>query len=175
MVAPNLLKQDFTAAAPNEKWAGDISYIWTAEGWLYLAVILDLYSRRVIGWATSDRMKKALPLEALARAIALRQPAPGVVHHSDRGSQYCAYEYQKKLQENGFMVSMSAKGNCYDNAVVETFFKTIKNELIWRTSFATREQATRMIGHYIDGFYNHKRRHSALGYTSPVNFEKTNA
>lgn len=174
-VAPNLLDQDFTATAPNEKWAGDMSYIWTAEGWLYLAVILDLYSRKVIGWAISNRMKKELPMEALDRAVALRQPEAGVIHHSDRGSQYCSHDYQKKLKDHGFLISMSAKGNCYDNAAVETFFKTIKNELVWRTSFATRQQAEIMIGKYIDGFYNHKRRHSTLGYMSPVQFEKINA
>ena len=171
-VAPNLLDQDFTAKAPDEKWAGDISYVWTTQGWLYLAVIIDLFSRRVIGWATSDRLKKELALQALQKAITMRQPGPGVIHHSDRGSQYCSYDYQKLLKSHGFIVSMSGKGNCYDNAVVETFFKTLKAELVWRTSFATRHEAHIMIGSYIDGFYNPKRRHSTLGYKSPIQFEK---
>ena len=141
-VASNLLDQNFSAEAPNEKWAADISYIWTAQGWLYLAVMLDLYSRRVIGWAVGARMTSDLPLRALNRAIGLRQPGAGVIHHSDRGSQYCSDAYQARLGELGFLASMSGKGNCYDNAVVETFFKTIKSELIWRTVFMSRSQAT---------------------------------
>ena len=171
-VAPNLLDQDFTAKAPDEKWAGDISYVWTTQGWLYLAVIIDLFSRRVIGWATSDRLKKELALQALQKAITMRQPGPGVIHHSDRGSQYCSYDYQKLLKNHGFVVSMSGRGNCYDNAVVESFFKTLKAELVWRTSFASRHVAHIMIRSYIDGFYNPKRRHSTLGYKSPIQFEK---
>ena len=139
-VASNLLDQNFSAEAPNEKWAADISYIWTAQGWLYLAVMLDLYSRRVIGWAVGARMTSGLPLRALNRAIGLRQPGAGVIHHSDRGSQYCSDAYQARLGELGFLASMSGKGNCYDNAVVETFFKTIKSELIWRTVFMSRSQ-----------------------------------
>ena len=170
-VALNLLDQDFSADAPNEKWAADISYIWTAQGWLYLAVILDLYSRRVIGWAVGARMTSDLPRRALNRAIALCQPGAGVIHHSDRGSQYCSDAYQARLGELGFLVSMSGKGNCYDNAVVETFFKTIKSELIWRTVFMSRSQAEAAIAEYIDGFYNPDRRHSTLAFTSPVKFE----
>jgi len=171
-IAPNLLDQDFSATGPDQKWAGDISYIWTKEGWLYLAVILDLYSRRVIGWATSDRLKAGLAITALDRALALRGPAQGAIHHSDRGSQYCAHEYQKKLIQNGLVPSMSGKGNCYDNAVVESFFKTLKSELVWRTCFASRLEAKIMIGKYIDGFYNSKRRHSFLGYKCPIAFEQ---
>jgi putative transposase len=133
-IAPNLLDQDFTATAPNQKWAGDISYIWTQEGWLYLAVIVDLYSRRIIGWAVSDRMKRDLALRALDMAIALRKPPSEVIHHTDHGSQYCSNEYQMRLKKYGFKVSMSGKGNCFDNAAVETFFKTLKAELIWRKS-----------------------------------------
>jgi putative transposase len=170
-VAPNLLDQDFTATGPNQKWAADISYIWTAEGWLYLAIVLDLFSRRIVGWATSDRLKKDLAVTALRQAIVLRRPPPGLIHHSDRGSQYCSGDYQKMLTENGFMISMSGKGNCYDNAMVETVFKTLKAELIWRAIFSSRQQAKMAIGHYIDSFYNPRRRHSALGYQSPCAFE----
>ncbi len=144
---------------------------WTAQGWLYLAVMLDLYSRRVIGWAVGARMTSDLPLRALNRAIGLRQPGAGVIHHSDRGSQYCSDAYQARLGELGFLASMSGKGNCYDNAVVETFFKTIKSELIWRTVFMSRSQAETAIAGYIDGFYNPVRRHSTLDFTSPVKFE----
>ena len=168
-VASNLLDQNFSAEAPNEKWAADISYIWTAQGWLYLAVMLDLYSRRVIGWAVGARMTSDLPLRALNRAIGLRQPGAGVIHHSDRGSQYCSDAYQARLGELGFLASMSGKGNCYDNAVVETFFKTIKSELIWRTVFMSRSQAETAVAGYIDGFYNPVRRHSTLDFQAPSN------
>lgn len=126
----NLLDRDFTANQPNQKWAGDISYVWTREGWLYLAVIIDLHSRRVSGWAVSNRMKRDLASRALNMAIAFRSPPKGCINHTDRGSQYCSHDYQKILHLNGFRVSMSGKGNCYDNAAVETFFKTIKAELI---------------------------------------------
>ena len=170
-IAPNLLDGNFQASAPNEKWAGDISYLWTAEGWLYLAVVIDLYSRRVIGWAVSDRLKRDLPIAALQRAIALRQPRPGVIHHSDRGSQYCSRDYRTILENQGFLASMSGKGNCYDNAAVETFFKTIKAELIWRNRYETRAQAQNDLFSYINGFYNPRRRHSYLGNISPVKYE----
>ena len=149
-IAPNLLDRDFSAAEPNQKWAGDISYIWTREGWLYLAVILDLHSRRVIGWAVSNRMKRDLAIQALKMAIAFRSPPKGCIFHSDRGSQYCSHDYQKILRQHGFRASMSGKGNCYDNAAVETFFKTIKAELIWRRSWATRRQAEMAIFEYIN-------------------------
>lgn len=172
-VAPNILDQDFEASTPDQKWGVDISYIWTAEGWLYLAIVLDLYSRRIIGWSVSDRLKKDLALNALQRAIAIRRPPRGVIHHSDRGSQYCSEAYQKLLTGRGFVLSMSGKGNCYDNAMVETVFKTIKSELIWRTAYKTRQQAQAEISQYIDGFYNPRRRHSALGYMSPIQFEST--
>ena len=171
-IAPNLLDQDFSADGPNQKWAGDISYIWTNEGWLYLAVILDLYSRRVIGWAVSNRMKRDLAIRALDMAVALRQPPEGCIHHTDRGSQYCSNDYQKILRQHDFKASMSGKGNCYDNAAVETFFKTIKAELIWRHSWETRRQAEMAIFEYINGFYNPRRRHSTLGWKSPVAFER---
>ena len=171
-IAPNLLDRDFTADRPNQKWAGDISYIWTREGWLYLAVILDLHSRRVIGWAVSNRMKRDLAIRALKMAIALRSPSRGCIFHSDRGSQYCSHDYQKALREHGLKPSMSGKGNCYDNAAFETFFKTIKAELIWRRTWETRRQAETAIFQYINGFYNPRRRHSALGGKNPLAFER---
>jgi putative transposase len=170
-VAPNVLAQDFAAEGPDEKWGVDISYVWTAEGWLYLAIVLDLFSRRIVGWAMSDRMKKGLALEALQRAITRRNPPAGLIHHSDRGSQYCSDEYRKLAKARGFVLSMSGRGNCYDNAMVETVFKTIKSELIWRTAFTSRWQASKEIGQYIEGFYNPCRRHSSLGYVSPAEFE----
>jgi putative transposase len=172
-VADNLLDQDFEATAPDQKWGVDISYIWTAEGWLYLAIVLDLFSRRIIGWQLSDRMKRGLAMTALRRAIALRQPPPGLIHHSDRGSQYCSDDYRRMLRDHGLVSSMSGRGNCYDNAMVESVFKTIKSELIWRTAFATRDEASTAIGQYIEGFYNPRRRHSSLGYVSPATFEAT--
>ena len=171
MVAPNVLGQDFSAEGPDQKWGVDISYVWTAEGWLYLAIVLDLFSRRIVGWSLSDRMKRGLAMDALQRAIDLRKPPPGLIHHSDRGSQYCSADYRRVVQSQGFIASMSGVGNCYDNAMVETVFKTIKSELIWRTAFATRDQASKAIGQYIEGFYNPRRRHSSLGYVSPTAFE----
>jgi putative transposase len=138
---------------------------------LYLAIVLDLYSRRIVGWETSDRLKKNLAITALKRAIATRRPLPGLIHHSDRGSQYCSYDYRKLLIAHDMHSSMSGKGNCYDNSMVETVFKTIKSELVWRTSFQTRQQATNALGRYIEGFYNPIRRHSALDYKSPIKFE----
>ena len=171
VIAANLLDQNFNCEQPDQKWGVDISYVWTAEGWLYLAIVLDLYSRRIVGWAVSDRLKKDLALSALRRAIAVRAPLPGLIHHSDRGSQYCSHDYLRLLKDHAIVSSMSGKGNCYDNAMVETVFKTIKSELIWRTSYQSRQQAEKAIGHYIDGFYNPRRRHSALGYKSPITFE----
>ncbi|MBB4000821.1 transposase InsO family protein [Aureimonas pseudogalii] len=171
-VAPNLLDQDFTATGPNRKWGADISYVWTREGWLYLAVVIDLFARRVVGWATGDRLHKELTLSALRRAIILRRPPAGLVHHADRGSQYCSLDYQAELRRHGIRISMSGKGNCYDNAMVETFFKTLKAELVWRAAFQDRAEATAAIGRYIDGFYNPVRRHSALNFISPLQFEK---
>lgn len=145
-VGPNLLEQDFTAAGPDQKWGADISYVWTREGWLYLAVVIDLFARRVVGWATSDRLHKELALSALRRAIALRRPSAGLIHHADRGGQYCAIEYQAELRRHGIFISMSGKGNCFDNAMVETFFKTLKAELVWRTVFQSRAEAATAIG-----------------------------
>lgn len=171
-VAANLIDQDFSADRPNQKWNADISYVWTSEGWLYLAVVLDLFARRVVGWAVSDRLHKELALEALRKALAIRQPEKGLIHHSDRGSQYCSLAYQAELRKHDIQISMSGTGNCFDNAVVETFFKTLKTELVWRTVFQTRAEAKDAIGRYIDGFYNPVRRHSTLDYVSPVQFER---
>ena len=171
-IAPNLIDQDFAATAPNQKWGVDISYVWTREGWLYLAVVIDLFSRRVVGWSVGDRLHRRLALAALRRALAIRRPAPGLIHHSDRGSQYCSIDYQAELRRHGVQVSMSGKGNCYDNAMVETFFKTLKSELVWRTVFLTRADAATAIGRYIDSFYNPVRRHSALDFVSPAAFER---
>ncbi|AVM72908.1 Integrase core domain protein [Magnetospirillum gryphiswaldense MSR-1] len=171
-IAPNVLDQDFIAEQPNEKWGADISYIWTAEGWLYLAIVVDLFSRRIVGWATSDRMKKDLALTALKRALVLRQPPQGVIHHSDRGSQYCSDDYQK---DRGVVPSMSGKGNCDDNAMVETVFKTIKSEMIWRTAWQSRNQgrvgpgAARRIGLVECRSGMPFRRHSMPGETCPMN------
>ena len=163
----NLLNRNFTADRPNQKWVVDISYVWTREGWLYLAVVLDLHSRRVIGWAVSNRMKRDLAIRALNMAIALRRPPRDCIHHSDRGSQYCSHDYQKTLRQHGFEVSMSGKGNCYDNAAMETFFRTIKAELIWRHSWKTRRAVEIVIFEYINGFYNPRRRHSSLAARAP--------
>ena len=171
-IAPNLLQQDFTASGPNQKWAGDITYVWTREGWIYLAVIIDLFSRRVAGWAISNRMKQDLAIRALNMAIAIRRPPPACLHHTDRGSQYCAHEYQKLLRKNGFKVSMSGKGNCYDNSAVESFFKSLKAEPVWRRNWQTRRDVERALFEYINGFYNPRRKHSALGWKSPVAFEQ---
>jgi putative transposase len=171
-VARNIIDQDFAATGPDQKWGVDISYIWTREGWLYLAVVIDLFARRVVGWATGDRLHRDLALAALRKALIIRCPPEGLIHHSDRGSQYCSIDYQAELRQHGIVISMSGKGNCYDNAMVETFFKTIKIEMIWRTRFNTRADAHNAIARYIDGFYNPIRRHSALDYLSPVQFEK---
>ena len=171
-IAPNLLEQDFSAEGPNQKWAADISYVWTSEGWLYLAVVLDLFARRVVGWAVSDRLHQELALEALRKALAIRRPSAGLIHHADRGSQYCSTAYQAELKKHNIRISMSGKGNCFDNAVVETFFKSLKSELVWRTVFQTRAEAKQALGRYIDGFYNPVRRHSTLDYLSPVQFER---
>jgi len=171
-VAPNLLEQNFAAERPDEKWGADLSHIWTREGWLYLAVVIDLFARRVVGWAVSDRLHKELALTALRRALAIRRPSGGLIHHSDRGSQYCSAEYQAELRKRGILISMSGKGNRYDNSMVETFFKTLKAELVWRTVFQTRAEAHDALARYIDGFYNPIRRHSALDHVSPAQFER---
>ena len=168
IIAPNLLNRNFAMDQANQKRVVEISYFWTREGWLYLAVVLDLHSRRVIGWAVSNRMKRDLATRALNMAIALRRPPKGCSHHSDRGSQYCSHDYQKIPRQHGFKVTMSGKGNCHDNAAMETFFKTIKAELIWRHPWHTRRSVELAIFEYINGFYNPRRRHSALGWKSPL-------
>lgn len=169
-IAPNLLDRDFNADKPNQQWAGDISYIWTRKGWLYLAVILDLHSRRVIGWAVSNRMKRDLAILALEMAINLRKPLKDCIHHTDRGSQYCSHDYQKTLRKHGFKVSMSGKGNCFDNAAVETFFKTIKAELIWRQPWPTRRAAELAIFNYINGVYYPRRKTLSTRLEKPLGF-----
>ena len=170
-MAANTLNRVFTVAAPNRVWAGDITYVWTAEGWLYLAVILDLYSRLVIGWAMGQRLIGELTEDALVMALANRQPRAGLLHHSDRGSQYAATSYQRLLNEYGLIPSMSRKGNCWDNACVESFFGTLKRELVYHRHYATRDDARQDIFEYIEVFYNRKRRHLTLGYDSPAEYE----
>jgi len=170
-VAPNLLAQDFTASRPNEKWLTDITYIPTAEGWLYLAVVLDLYSRRIVGWTMSDSLERHLVIAALQMAVKMRQPPPGLLHHSDRGSQYASDDYQALLTQHQMRCSMSRTGNCYDNAPTESFFGTLKTELVHHCQYQTKAEAKTDIFEYIEVFYNRFRRHSALGYQSPVNFE----
>ena len=170
-VAPNLLEQRFEATRADEIWLADITYIPTAEGWLYLAVILDLFTRQVVGWAMDQTMPQELTLRALAMALARRRPPPGLIHHSDRGSQYAATAYQNALHEHGIRCSMSRKANCFDNAPAESFFGTLKTELIHRQHYATRAEARHAIFEYLEVFYNRQRRHSALGYRSPAEFE----
>jgi transposase InsO family protein len=170
-VAPNLLQQNFTATAPNQKWVGDITYLSTGEGWLYLAVVIDLYSRRVIGWAMSERMTAALVCDALQMALWRRKHPSGAIVHSDRGSQYCSADYQRLLSEHDLTCSMSAKGNCYDNACAETFFHSLKVEAIHGEHFPTRESMRHQVFEYIELDYNRQRRHSAIGFMSPEAFE----
>jgi len=170
-VAPNLLQQDFTATRPNQKYVGDITYLWTEEGWLYLAVVIDLYSRRVVGWAMSERMSAQLVCDALQMALWRRGMPTGVIVHSDRGSQYCSGVYQQLIRECGLLCSMSAKGNCYDNACAESFFHSLKVEAIHGERFATRAEMRQAVFEYIEVDYNRIRRHSANGYISPEAFE----
>lgn len=173
-VAPNLLQKNFTASKPNEKWVSDITYIWTDEGWLYLAVVMDLYSRMVVGWSISERMTSRLVIDALQMAIWRRKKPWGVIIHSDRGSQYCSHEYQRLLAENGFICSMSKRGDCYDNACMESWNHSFKIEAIHGERFLTRADAKSHVFEYIDVYYNRKRLHSRLGYQSPVYFEAQN-
>jgi len=170
-VAPNLLDRRFTVDQPNAVWVSDISYIWTDEGWLYLAGIVDLYSRMVVGWSLNRRITKQLTLDALNQALERRRPQPGLLHHSDRGSQYAAGDYQTLLEGYGITCSMSRKGDCWDNAPMESFFATLKTELIFPERFTTREEAKRKIFEYIEVFYNRQRRHSTIGYQSPADYE----
>jgi len=171
-IAPNLLRQDFQASQPNEKWVSDITYISTTEGWLYLAAVMDLYSRRIVGWTMGDTLERRLALAALQMAIDTRQPPPGLLHHSDRGSQYASQDYQALLTKHQMQVSMSRTGNCYDNAPIESSFATLKTELVHHRHYATRTEAKTDIFEFIEVFYNRSRRHSYLGYQSPVAFEQ---
>jgi len=170
-VVPNPLNRQFAVAAPNRVWAGDITYVWTTEGWLYLAVVLDRYSRRVIAWGMESRLTQKLATAALTMAVEHRRPAHGVVHHTDRGSQYAATKYRELLADHGLTASMSRRGNCWDNAVVERFFHTLKTEHVHHQRYRTREEARQDIFEWIDVFYNRVRRHSTLGYRSPAEFE----
>jgi putative transposase len=169
--APNRLQQVFVASAPNRIWAGDLTAIATRAGWVYLAVILDLYSRRVIGWAMSPRPDQHVALTALQMAMTHRRPRPGLIHHTDQGATYTSVAYQRQLVQTGLVASMSRKGNCYDNAVVESFFSTLKNELVHERDYHTREEAQAEVFEFIEVFYNRQRLHQTLGYVSPVQFE----
>jgi len=171
-VAPNVLDRKFEAERPNQSWATDITFIWTSEGWLYLAAILELFSRRVVGWAMQPHMRTELALEALHMALGRCVPDVGLVHHSDRGVQYAASSYQAVLDENNIVCSMSRKGDCWDNAVSESFFGTLKTELVNRQSWSTRREAKDAVVDYIERFYNPYRLHSSLGYVSPIEFER---
>jgi putative transposase len=170
-VAPNLLNRDFEANRPNQKWLTDITYILTLEGWLYLAAVLDLYSRRIIGWAMSDRMTSDLTVDALKMAIVQRQPELALLHHSDQGSQYTDGTYQALLKDHGIQVSMNGVGTWYDNAPMESFFGTLKSEWVYHRVYRTRDQARSDIFYYIEAFYNRRRLHSSLGYLSPEEYE----
>jgi putative transposase len=169
--ATNVLNRQFHPTARDRAWCGDITYLWTLEGWLYLAVILDLYSRRVVGWSMSKDIDEQLALDALDMAVRERNPAPGLIHHSDRGCQYTANEYTRRLATRGFVQSMSRRGNCWDNAVAESFFHSLKTELVADCRFETRAQATAEVADYITGFYNSWRLHSTIGFTTPIEYE----
>ena len=172
--APNRLQQVFVASAPNRIWAGDLTAIATRAGWLYLAVLLDLYSRRVIGWAMSATPDKQVAVRALRMAVERRQPPPGLIHHTDQGALYTSVAYQRLVEQTGLVASMSRKGNCYDNAVVESFFSTLKNELVHERDYHTRDDARAEVFEFIEVFYNRQRLHQTLGYVSPVQFETHN-
>ena len=173
-IAPNLLNRDFYASAPDTKYVGDITYISTGEGWLYLATVIDLYSRKIVGWSMDDTMKVSLVNDALNMAISYRKPPKGLLWHTDRGSQYASYSHKDLLQHHGIIQSMSRKGNCWDNAVAESFFKTLKSDLVYQTYFYTKVQAKREIFEYIEFHYNRERSHSYLGNVSPSRFEEIN-
>lgn len=171
-VAPNLLNREFTPKEPNQAWASDITYIWTAEGWLYLAVVMDLFSRAILGWSMSERMTRSLVIDAFIMAVKRYHPPPGLLHHSDRGSQYASADYQAVMGKYGVICSMSRKGNCWDNAPVESFFSTLKKEHVFHHDYRYRTQARQSIFAYIEQFYNRKRIHSAIGYRTPSEMEK---
>ena len=171
-IAENLLERTFEVETPDTKWTADITYLWTGEGWLYLAVILDLFSRRIVGWAMDQTIDRTLVLSALNMAILARKPGSDLLCHSDRGSQYASDDYQKRLAEAGIVCSMSRRGNCWDNAPTESFFAGLKKEMVYRTRFETRQQARSAVFWWIEVWYNRKRRHSTLGYLSPEAFER---
>jgi len=170
-VAPNLLERQFQASGPNQKWAADFTYVWTAEGWLFVAVVLDLYSRRVVGWSMQSSMTAQLVMDALLMAILRRGRPEAVLHHSDQGSQYTSEDFQRLLESHGITCSMSRRGNCWDNAAMESFFSTLKTERLGRRQYRTRNELRADVFDYIERFYNPKRRHSTIGYISPVQFE----
>lgn len=174
-LASNILDRQFQVEAKNKVWACDVSFFWTQTGWLHLAIVMDLYSRKIIGWSMNDRINKELTQDALEMAFANRNPNKSIMHHSDQGSEYTNKYYQSLLKEHNMIVSMSRKANCYDNAVVESFFKTIKAELARKTKFKTQEAAKSAIFEYIEIFYNRKRLHSTLGYMSPAEYERLNS
>jgi len=174
-VAENTLDRKFDASQPNRVWATDLTYVWTREGWLYLAIIIDLFSRRVVGWATAHHMRTSLVLDALRMALGRRLPDAGLLHHSDRGSQYASASYRNALADLAIVCSMSRKGNCWDNAVSESFFSTIKHELLYRHDWASRAATSLAIAEYIECFYNTRRRHSYLGFKSPAEHERIHA
>ena len=169
-IAPNLLNQDFAVGGPDRTWVGDITYIHTDEGWLYLAVLLDLFNREVVGWSASSRMTRQLAIDALQMALGRRNPGKGLLHHSDRGSQYASNDYQKILKENDMICSMSRKGNCYDNAVAESFFGRLKAEWVNHYRYHNRAEAIASLFFYIEIFYNRNRRHSSIDYTTPQDY-----
>ncbi len=169
--ASNMLDQQFTADGPNRKWCCDITYIPTRVGFLYLAVVMDLFSRKIVGWSMAEHLRTELCLSAISMALAARRPGDGLLHHSDRGVQYASDDYRQMLDSHGIQVSMSRVGNCYDNAAMESFFKTLKTERTNHEEYATPEEARRSIFQYIEGWYNRRRRHSAIGYKSPEAFE----
>lgn len=174
-VAPNLLERTFKIDEKNKVWVGDITYVWTREGWLYLSTVIDLYSRRIVGWSVGKRIAKQLVMRSLEQACNMRKPEKGLIFHSDRGSQYASEEFKVALQKLGAKQSMSRKGDCWDNAVAESFFKTIKSELIYWHNFQTRREAELRIFEYIEIFYNRWRLHSAINYQSPNDFEMQNS
>jgi len=172
-VAPNLLNREFEVAEPDQVYVSDITYIWTSEGWLYLAIVLDLFSRQIVGWSLNSRMSRRLVMDALQMAIWRRRPAPGLLFHSDRGSQYCSADFQNMLKKHKMISSMSRKGNCWDNSMAENFFGSLKTERVFFSNYPTRDEARKDIVDYIEMFYNSRRRHSYLGYVSPKEFEKS--
>jgi transposase InsO family protein len=174
-VAPDLVEQDFTATKANEKWVSDITYIWTDEGWMYLAVVMDLYSRAIVGWSMQRRMTQQLVIDALTMALFRRKFPKDTIIHSDRGSQYCSAAYQKLIKKAGLRCSMGRRANCYDNAAMESFFHTLKVELIHRVRYATRRSASTAVFEYIEVYYNRKRKHSAIGHQVPIQFEQQRA